>query len=241
MPWLRGRYITQHKLKFAIFFLVFVFFVWLLFYVGASFQAVLGSPEAARAWVLGFGAYAPIAFFGLQVLQVVIAPLNDFVINISGGFLFGPWLGFAINYTGWILGAVVVFFLARTVGIPFVRLFIREDKIEQYNRIVAQGQYIIFVLFLLPGPPDDLLVYVVGLSRSFKFRTFLWMIVISKVPGKLVTSFIGSDVSRFGISTFSVFLYVVFIAGSLYMVVRHRSELRQLWPRNTGNKENLSK
>ncbi|MBI2050951.1 MAG: TVP38/TMEM64 family protein [Parcubacteria group bacterium] len=241
MPWFRARYIRSHKLKLAICFWAFAFFVWLLFYVGASFQSVLGSPEAARAWVLGFGRAAPLAFFVLQVLQVVVAPLNDFVINVTGGFLFGPWLGFAINYTGWILGAVVVFFLARRVGIPFVRLFIREDKIERYNRIVAQGQYLIFVLFLLPGPPDDLLVYVAGLSRSFKFRTFLWMIVVSKVPGKLVTSFIGSDVAGLDVSAFSVFLYALFVVGSLLVVARHRSELRQLWPRTKGNPINLSK
>ncbi len=239
MPWFKAGYIKQHKAMAAASIGAVFFLVWLALYFGAELSAIFGSPEAVREWVLGFGAYAPLAFFGLQVAQVLVAPLSDFVINLAGGYLFGPWFGFAINYVGWIAGACVVFFLARAVGIPFVRTFIREEKIEQYNRIVAQGQYLIFVLFLLPGPPDDILAYVAGLSRSIRFRTFLWMIIVSKVPGKLVTSFAGSDASRLDVSVFSVVLYVVFAAGSLAVVIWRRSELLQIF--GLRGRRNLSK
>lgn len=229
MNWFRGRYIKHHKIKLVIYFWSFALFVWALFYFGEYFSVAFGSPEAVRSWARGFGVYSPLAFFGLQVVQVLVAPLNDFIINLAGGFLFGPWLGFAINYAGWIIGACIVFLLSRSVGVPFVRSFIHEKKIEQYNRVVARGQYIIFMLFLLPGPPDDILVYLVGLSQSIRFRTFLWMVLVSKVPGKLVTSFMGSDVSNLDVSAFSIFLYVVFIVGSLIVVVWHKSELLKLW------------
>lgn len=235
MAWLKGRYIARHKLKLVVYFWAFAAFVWCVAYFGEYFSGVFGSPEAVRAWALSFGAYAPLAFFALQIAQVLVAPLNDFVINLAGGFLFGPWLGFILNYVGWIAGACVVFFLSRRVGVPFVRTFIHEKKIEQYNRIVSQGRYLLFVLFLLPGPPDDILVYIAGLSQSITFRTFLAMILVSKVPGKLVTSFAGSDISGLSVSAFSVFLYVAFLAGSLGVVVWNRAALRQFWPWKKGN------
>lgn len=239
MTWFKTRYIKRHKIKLVVYFWAFAALVWAIIYFGEYLAAVFDSPESVRAWVLDFGRAAPLAFFGLQVVQVLLAPLNDFVINLAGGFLFGPWLGFALNYAGWILGAAVVFLLSRTVGVRFVRLFVREERLAQYDRLLSRGRYVLFALFLLPGPPDDLLVYLAGLSRSISFRTFLWMVVVSKIPGKLVTSFMGSDVARLSVSSLSVFLYVVFIVGSLLVVVWQRSELRELLSRKR-DRENLS-
>src|SRR3989338_7941361 len=166
MPFLKLSYFKHRKIKFTIYISAFALFVFVIFYFRAFAAAIFTSPEAVRDWVLGYGAFAPFALFLLQIAQVIIAPLNDFLINFAGGYLFGPYLGFLYNYFGWIIGAIIVFWIARLFGRGFLNLFISKEKFLKYDEVVSRSAGIIFLLFLLPGPPDDLLVYLIGFSRS---------------------------------------------------------------------------
>jgi uncharacterized membrane protein YdjX (TVP38/TMEM64 family) len=226
MSWLRIQHIKKHKFKTIIYLVVVIFFVSLIFYFGDLLKAVFTSPDAVRAWVLGYGIYAPVALFLLQVAQVAVAPLNNFIINFAGGYIFGPWMGFVYNYVGWIVGAVIVFWFSRFFGRGFVNLFVKEKKLIGFDEIMAKGKYIVFMLLLLPGPPDDFLVYFIGLSNSIRFRTFLWMVVIGKIPGKIATSFLGAGVAAH--STVSVAIYVIFIMVSVITFWK-KPELWQVW------------
>ncbi|MDZ4221334.1 MAG: TVP38/TMEM64 family protein [Patescibacteria group bacterium] len=225
MSWFRMPQSTRERAKLAAYAAGFAFFVWLMVYFGTAFASIFTSPDAVRAWVLQFGRAAPLALFLLQVAQVIIAPINNFLINLAGGYIFGPWMGFAYNYTGWITGAILVFWLSRYFGRGFMRLFFKEEKLRRYDVLLQKGTPILFILFLLPGPPDDLLVYGIGLARTIRFRTFLWMILIGKIPGKLATSFLGAGVADHNMLSFAI--YGVFIAASL-IVLWLKPELRDM-------------
>jgi uncharacterized membrane protein YdjX (TVP38/TMEM64 family) len=218
MSWFRLSNIKQHKIKVATYLLALALFVWLVIYFGEIFKSIFTSPEAVREWILQFDKAAPLALFLLQVAQVIVAPLNNFLINLAGGYIFGPWVGFIYNYTGWIVGAIIVFWFSRYFGRRFVNLFISESKLDGYDKLLGKGTYIIFMLLLLPGAPDDFLVYLIGLSKSIKFRTFLWMIIIGKVPGKIATSFLGAGVEDRNLTSIGVF--TVFIIVSLVVFWR---------------------
>ena len=213
MSWFKLGYILRHKIKVTTYVLALALFVWAIIFFGELFKTIFTSPEAVREWVFQFDKGAPLALFLLQVAQVIIAPLNNFFINLAGGYIFGPWVGFLYNYFGWVAGAIIVFWLARYFGRRFVNLFIAQDKLEGYDKIVGKGTYIIFMLLLLPGAPDDFLVYLIGLSKSIRFRTFLWMILIGKIPGKIATSFLGTGVADH--NTTSIAIFAVFIIVSL--------------------------
>ncbi|OJI06419.1 hypothetical protein BK004_03705 [bacterium CG10_46_32] len=233
MSWFKVGYSKQHSKKIAAATLGVLILGGLIFYFAGTVSKIFTSPEAIRSWVLSYGRAAPLALFLLQVAQVIIAPLNNFLINVAGGYIFGPWVGFVYNYTGWVLGAIIVFAFTRKFGRRFVNLFIKEEKLLAYDAVLEKGVYIIFLLFLLPGPPDDLLVYLVGLSRSIPFKTFLWIILIGKIPGKLATSFLGAGVAEH--STISFIVYAVFTAVSLLVFVM-KPELRKI-----GKENHLSK
>lgn len=203
--------------------------VWAVIYFGESLKGVFTSSDAIRDWVMQYGVFAPLALFLLQVAQVIIAPLNNFLINFAGGYIFGPYMGFVYNYFGWILGAIIVFWFTRYFGRRFVNLFISPEKLEGFDKVIEKGTYIIFLLLLLPGAPDDFLVYVIGLSKSIKFKRFLWMILIGKIPGKIATSFLGAGVAEH--STLSVGLYALFIVLSIVVFIKKP----ELWRLRTGN------
>jgi uncharacterized membrane protein YdjX (TVP38/TMEM64 family) len=218
MSFLRLEYIKRNKIKAFIYLLVFCVVGFLFYYFGGWIKALFTSSEAIRNWVMGYGRLAPLALFLFQVVQVIVAPLNDFLTNLAGGYIFGPYYGFLYNYFGWVTGAIIVFWLVRFFGRGFINFFISEKKLKEFDDIAKNGVYIIFILFLLPIAPDDILVYIVGLTKSIKFKTFLWIILIGKIPGKLATSFLGAGIANKSISFFLV--YGVFIAISVVIFIK---------------------
>lgn len=72
-----------------------------------------------RATLTGFVAGnllgAALAFVASYAIIVALSVPGAAVLSVSGGFLFGPWLGTALSVTGATLGATLIFLLARRV------------------------------------------------------------------------------------------------------------------------------
>ena len=62
-----------------------------------GFFAAIGSLEAMKAYVEAFAPYSHIAFFLIQYLSVVLAPIPSNITALAGGMLFGFWGGFLLS------------------------------------------------------------------------------------------------------------------------------------------------
>jgi len=220
-----------NKNKKIIYAATFIAAILMLVYFGHYFKDIFTSSDSIRDWVLQFGVWASVATVALEAAQVIIAPLNNFFTNFAAGYIFGPWLGTLYSYVGWIIGAIVVFWFCRIFGRSFINLFIKEEKLRKFDVIINQGQYVIFMLLLLPGPPDDLIVYLVGLSTGMSFRTFLWMILASKFPGKLATAFLGAGVADHSKIAFIVYGVFILASGLVYWL---KPRFWQVWHEKKG-------
>src|SRR5262245_29323526 len=69
------------------------------------------------------GPLGPVVLMALLVAQAVIAPLPSPPILMAAGFVYGPWLGFAIGWFGLLVGASACFGLARILGRSFAERF----------------------------------------------------------------------------------------------------------------------
>lgn len=221
-------FLKQKKIIYGSFFIA-SFLALLIF--GHYLKAIFTSPEEIKGYVEKWGDGAPLALMLIEGIQVMIAPLNNFITNFAAGYLFGPWLGAVYSYIGWTLGAIVVFWFCRLFGRSFVNLFFTEEKLAKFDSLVTESHWMVFMLFLLPGPPDDLIVYMLGLSTGIKFRPFLLMILASKFPGKLATAYLGAGLANHSQYFFAI--YIVFILGSL-LIYWKNPHLWQLWREKKG-------
>ena len=64
--------------------------------------------------------HAATIFIGLQIIQVVAAPLPGEVTGFVGGILFGPVWGVVYSTIGLTIGSWIAFMLARLLGRPIV-------------------------------------------------------------------------------------------------------------------------
>jgi len=143
-------------------------------------------------FVNSFGPLSVTIFIGLQILQVIVAPIPGEVNGFIGGYLYGPFLGTLYSTVGLTLGSWLAFVLARWLGLPFVEKVITPQIIQKYDYFMEhRGILVTFFLFLIPGFPKDALSYLIGLSRM-KMSTFLAICTAGRLVGTIMLSISGN-------------------------------------------------
>jgi len=150
--------------------------------------------RAISQYVRDAGPYGPIVFIALQALQVVAAPFPGEATGILGGFLFGTLPGLIYSTIGLTIGSCLGFALGRWLGLPFVRRFVKQETYHKFDFLThAKGELMVFVLFLIPGFPKDILCYILGVS-PIPFGTFLFVCAVGRIPGTWLLSMQGAQV-----------------------------------------------
>lgn len=184
--------------------------------------------EYWRDWVVQFGIFAPLAFIALQALQVVLTPISHYSVGLIGGFLYGPYLGAFLNWTGRMIGHIIAFFLARYIGRSIAERFVSEQTLHRYDKYVSNKTGILFLIYFLPVFPDDEISYLVGLS-NMPFSRFFIASALGHVGGSLGLAYIGSGVD-FGDPIFWALLVSV-VAGFVlvwYLIMKKQKQEKEL-------------
>ena len=135
---------------------------------------------------------AALIFIGLQVLQVVAAPVPGEVTGFVGGLFFGPFWGVLYSTIGLALGSWLAFVLARFAGRPLVETFVNQETIKRYDYVMKhKGMFLAFLMFLIPGFPKDLLCYLLGLGHM-RQRDFLIVSTFGRLLGTMLLTLGGT-------------------------------------------------
>ncbi|MHB8907461.1 MAG: TVP38/TMEM64 family protein [Syntrophales bacterium] len=177
-------------IKIAILLALLITAVFLFFYF--DLYSFFISRKKLINFINSFGPLSVVIFIGLQILQVIVAPIPGEVNGFIGGYLYGPALGTLYSTIGLSVGSWIAFVLARRLGLPFVEKVISPQIIEKYDYFMEhRGVLITFILFLIPGFPKDALSYLIGLSRM-KTSTFLVVCTAGRLLGTVMLSVSGN-------------------------------------------------
>lgn len=151
-------------------------------------RGIFSDPEIMKAMLQKAGIWGPLLFILLQIVQCVIPIIPGGITVFVGVYLFGPILGFILNYIGIYIGEVACFFLARYFGTIFVRTVVSQSNFEKYTLWLERNQKKLDKMFIitmvLPGMPDDIICLFMGLS-SMSSRFFLFHLAWTKLPAIL--------------------------------------------------------
>ncbi len=174
-------------------------------------------------YVASYGTTAPLAFMGIQILQVVFAPIPGELTGFVGGFLFGAYKGCFYSSLALTLGSLANFGIGRFIGKRWVRNYVPVHRVDRYDFLMHhQGVLVAFILFLIPGFPKDYLCILLGIS-TMPVRVFVLMAAIGRVPGTLMLSLQGALVFE---ENYFVFCMVVGInLLVVYGAYRYREAL----------------
>jgi uncharacterized membrane protein YdjX (TVP38/TMEM64 family) len=151
-----------------------------------------------REWVRGIVKSsrwaAPLIFIGVQMGQVLFAPIPGDATGFLGGYVFGAWNGFILSTIGLTLGSMLNFFIGHYLGERVVRRWVKCDTYDKYNELVQyKGILVIFIFFLVPGFPKDYLCLFLGLT-NLPARVFFVVSTVGRMPGTIALSLQGASV-----------------------------------------------
>lgn len=116
---------------------------------------------------------AALLFIGLQVLQVLFAPVPGEVTGFVGGMFFGVGWGIVYSTIGLTIGSWLAFMISRLLGRHIIEVVVSPGTIKRYDYVMKhKGLFLAFVMFLIPGFPKDILCYILGLGHMGQ-REFL--------------------------------------------------------------------
>lgn len=184
---------------------------------------IVSDREQCRNFIAGYGPAAPLVFMGLQIFQVIFAPIPGEATGIIGGYLFGTLKGFIYSTIALTAGSWMAFMIGRMLGKRFVRKVIPLSAMERFDFLVRhQGAVILFILFILPGFPKDYLCLFLGVSL-LPLRVFMLMAAIGRMPGTLLLSIQGASIYDRDY-TLSAVLFAVCM-GMVFLAYRYREPL----------------
>lgn len=174
-------------------------------------------------FIAGFGMGAPLVFMGIQVLQVILAPIPGEATGLIGGYLFGTLQGFVYSTIALTVGSWISFGIGRLLGRRFVRKMIPGASLERMDFLLRhQGVLVVFILFVMPGFPKDYLCLFLGIS-TLPLRVFMLLTAIGRMPGTLMLSLQGESLFE-GNYTLLVVLFGVCLL-IVYIAYRYRESL----------------
>ena len=158
-----------------------------------GWSSLLADREWIRATVQSFGWAGPLVFIGVQIVQVIAAPVPGEATGFIGGYLFGTLQGFFYSSIGLGIGSLLNFGIGRFLGERFVRRLVPEEKFKRIDRLVnRQGVIAILLMFVIPGFPKDYLSLALGLT-TLPLKVFAILACIGRMPGTLVLSLKGAS------------------------------------------------
>jgi uncharacterized membrane protein YdjX (TVP38/TMEM64 family) len=125
--------------------------------------------DALRAYVLGYGVWAPLVYMAAVTVEVLVAPIPGTLLYAPAGAIFGGFMGGTYSLIGNATGAAMATWLAATFGSRFGEDWVtRHNESGQLSRLHAQlqtrGVWVIALLRLNPLTSSDLVSYAAGLT-----------------------------------------------------------------------------
>jgi uncharacterized membrane protein YdjX (TVP38/TMEM64 family) len=167
----------------------------ILICLGATAAGLYGlgklNPNQIQLWLQVAGVWAPIAYIVLYVIATILV-LPSTILNLTGGAVFGPWLGTLWTSIGAILAAIASFTFTRTIGRDMVAKRLKGRWQSMDIEIRRGGMFYLFAIRLIPIMPYGLVNFAAGLT-SVSFKDYLIGTTLGTVPSVLPFVLLGSS------------------------------------------------
>ena len=165
--------------------------------------------------------------FGLEIAQVLLAVLPGEPIEVLAGICFGPVWGSIILMISVFIITSIIYFLVKICGRKFIYEFFPKEKVNKLEnsklfKDEKKIEIVMIILFLIPGTPKDLLVYIGGLL-PIKSSRFILISKLLRFPSIISSTIVGDNILggewKIGILayiiTFLITFIVIFIVNKL--------------------------
>lgn len=135
------------------------------------------------------------SYMGIYILVTSLSLPGAAVLTITGGALFGLWIGTLVVSFASTIGATLACFVSRFLLRDWVQGNF-SDKLKTINEgIEREGAFYLFTMRLIPVFPFFVINLVMGLTRMH-LLTFYWVSQIGMLPGTMVYVNAGKELAK---------------------------------------------
>ena len=190
----------------------------------------INTPEGQAQFkekITNSGITGVLILFGLELAQVVLAILPGEPIEILAGICFGPIWGTIFLMISVFIVTCLIYFLVKKFGRDFIYEFFPKEKVDKLEnskllKDEKKIELVMMILFLIPGTPKDLLVYI-GALLPMKSSRFIAISTLLRFPSIISSTLLGDNILdgkwKVGILayaiTFLITCIVIFIVNKL--------------------------
>lgn len=190
----------------------------------------INTPEGQAQFkekITNSGITGMLILFGLELAQVVLAILPGEPVELLAGICFGPIWGTIFLMVSVFIVTAMIYFFVKKYGRDFIYEFFPKEKVNKVEnsklfKDPQKVETVMALLFLIPGTPKDLLVYIGGLL-PIKTSRFLALSTLLRFPSIISSTIAGANIIegqwKAGILayiiTFAITFIVIFIINKL--------------------------
>lgn len=138
--------------------------------------------------------------FALQLIQIFLIIIPGEPLEILAGMCYGTLGGTIFIAISSAIVTTLIILLVRLLGRKFVYEFFSEEKIKKLEnskmfKNPKRLEWIMIILFVIPGTPKDLLVYIAALLPIDPFK-FILISTIARMPSIISSTLAGSTLAN---------------------------------------------
>jgi len=193
-----NHYFNIHKTRIFIA-LGFIILLVILRYMGIGKHFTLENIKTHTQYIRGFIAqnylFSVLIYITILTLASFLSIPITVMLNLVAGFFYGVFPGIIYVNIGTTLGGALCFLTFRYLLGGFVRQKY-DQKLQKFNQDIEKNGYsYLLSLQLFPATPI-ILINIFGGLTSLKLWTFIWTTSVGILPGSLVYTFAGQQLSK---------------------------------------------
>lgn len=198
----------------------------------------LGTSEGQikfKAEMDNLGIQGVFMLLGLQLLQILVPVLPGEPIEFLSGMCYGTLGGMLLIFVGAFLSSFIIFFCVRKFGKDFINTFFGQNNIQKIENSKwfsdpKKIELFMFIAFLIPGTPKDLLVYIAGLLPVRPLRFFM-ISTFCRFPSVISSTLAGSTLVdgnwKITLSIYTTTFIISALGLYVYNLIRNRKYVKE--------------
>lgn len=214
--------------KLIIFVIAIILIIGIIIYLFPTMSKILTTEgqQEFKQKIDSLGVKGVLVLFGLQIAQIALIILPGEPIEVLAGMCYGVVGGTIFITLSVFLITAGITFLVRKFGKKYIYNFFPKQKIDKienskfYNNS-AVIEIVLIILFMIPGTPKDLLVYIGGIL-PIKYWRFVLISTFARFPSVISSTIAGANVA-YGNWQVSLITYGItfIITGIMVLLVNH--------------------
>jgi uncharacterized membrane protein YdjX (TVP38/TMEM64 family) len=158
----------------------------------AALAAIHGETDKVQSEIADLGLAGPLLILALTLIHAVVFYPAE-IVDAAAGLAYGFFPAMLLMMSGWLLSALVCFFVGRSVARPLLDRWLGPKRFERIEaRIERGGAKALIAVRLIPIFPFSIVCYAAGAARVPLWR-YTWTTAVGYLPITAIAVYFGTQ------------------------------------------------